>query len=100
MTLIDMNHTWTPPEGHTFLEASVRGAYILVTFHQDTFFPNSTEVNGFNRIVVYLNDQGREVLRVCNGTRYDKKPAVVLQPEKTFWEQLKKDVKDLFTGRL
>lgn len=56
MILHDMNQSWTPPVGYTFVSLHPHGGYLLASFEQ--LLPNHT-----NKVVVFLNEAGREVAR-------------------------------------
>jgi hypothetical protein len=95
--VIDKNQTLIPPANYEFSSLKVEGAYFRLGYTQTTYYSNSTKIMGYNTVFVYLNDQGREVLRTENMERVqyqeDTTPAVYVP--KTFWEELKSDLKEL-----
>jgi hypothetical protein len=100
MIMLDKNQTWTPPKGYEFSSLVVAGGYFHVRYQKTVIHTNPAELNELFTVDVYLNDQGREVLRTENKSYISESPIVASQPQKTFWEQLLVDVKDLFTGRI
>lgn len=58
MSLIDKNQSWTPPKDHQFIGVTARGSFLLVEFGQWS----GDDLR--SQICVYVNDMGREVLRV------------------------------------
>ena len=63
ITLHDMNQSWVVPEGFEFQHIEPRGAFLVVTYHQRVFAAGTRTQIRTNVVVVYLNDQGREVER-------------------------------------
>lgn len=61
MILADKNQTLVPPEGFTFRDVTVNGAYLQVLYTQ-SFLANPLQL-GEHRVMIYLNDMGREVAR-------------------------------------
>jgi len=62
ITLHDMNQSWTAPEGFNFIGVEPKGGYLVVTFARryegDAVVRGSTDI-----VTVYLESQGREVMR-------------------------------------
>jgi hypothetical protein len=64
MVLLDKNQTLQPPEGYTLRAVAADGAYLRATYDK-TLRPHVV-----SKVVVYLNDQGREVARSIDETDY------------------------------
>jgi len=63
MKLVDFNQTLKPPAGFELQRVSAVGAYLRLTY--------SVEAKGGRvEIEVYLNDQGKEVLRTAQTVEY------------------------------
>lgn len=86
MEFFDMNQSWLPPPGHIFQAVLVDGAYLQVQYHQTVFKPGTRTVIAENRVIVYLNDQGREVARTTRRIDFPQ-PATDVIP-KRWWETL------------
>lgn len=70
MILHDTNKSWTPPAGYRLSSFDTRGAYIYVKYVQLFFKPGTRTALGQNVVIVYLNDQGREVARTEECERF------------------------------
>lgn len=60
MIVTDKNRSFEPPKNGEFLGARAEGAYLKLSYfvhHENDLSASRTKV------VIYLNDQGREVLR-------------------------------------
>ena len=62
MELLDMNRSWTPPEGFKPDSVSAEGAYLRVNFSKWLTERESGALNHYS-VTVYVNDMGREVMR-------------------------------------
>ena len=84
MILKDKNETLQPPEGGAVHSVSAEGSYLRVRYALPDSFTD-----------VYLNDQGREVLRLT--WRLPEKPPHVetIRPE----SQAAKDLEEIYSAR-
>ena len=69
MILTDFNQTLHRPEGFDVMDVRGEGAYLRVEFNRTKYVDDPTDkctgqmIVGWDAVVLYLNDQGREVLR-------------------------------------
>jgi len=90
MILTDMNQTWKAPEGYRVHEISALGAFLVVTYRQTRFVPDTMTPMGYATIQVYVNDQGREVMRTEDFRRVPPQPVYGLGVAKrlSLWERI------------
>jgi hypothetical protein len=62
MILKDVNQTLVPPAGFDLYDVRAEGSYLRLEYNQTKYDANMTAV-GWTATILYLNDQGREVLR-------------------------------------
>ena len=97
MIVLDKNQTLDRPKGFTFAFVNAKGAYLQLRFQKTVIHVNPAESNELHTVDVYLNDQGREVLRTEEKHRLpDLPPPVVAPPPQTWWEEVKSDFKFMF----
>jgi hypothetical protein len=77
MILHDMNQSWTHPEGYTFYGVVAEGAFLRAEYRQRVFKTGTIIHLGTNVVMVYLNDQGREVARTRT---WRKSPPRMVEP--------------------
>lgn len=96
MIVKDMNQTLVQPEGLELSSVQAAGAFLLIRYSQAAIRNGS--VCGKHYTVIYLNDQGREVLRTEEEVKPDDfadayliaaKNELEAAPPKKFWETLK-----------
>jgi hypothetical protein len=63
MNIQDVNNWLVPSDGFTITSLSVEGAYLRVQCSQTVYKKDTTEILGWNQEDIFLNDQGREVVR-------------------------------------
>lgn len=63
MTFEDKNQSWQPPENYKFYGACADGSFLRVEYRQIIFKTGTRLVIAKNIVVIYVNDQGREVAR-------------------------------------
>lgn len=63
MEFLDKNLTLNAPKGYTFACVDANGGYLRVEYRQRVFQTATTNHIATNVVVLYLNDQGREVAR-------------------------------------
>ena len=82
MTVIDKNKWLVEPSAHDLTEVVAEGAYLRLTYLQK----NEEGVPYRHRVTIYLNDQGREVLRTndCYSTPQPEPETVPL----TRWQKI------------
>ncbi len=80
MILYDKNLSWKPPNG-VLTGVRVDGAFLIVSYDAAIFETGTITEIGVQSIEVYLNDQGREVLRVQWETSNDATPLMTPAPE-------------------
>jgi hypothetical protein len=85
MEFFDKNQSWLPPDGYMFQSLLVDGAYLQIFYQQNIFKTGTTQVIATNRVIVYVNDQGREVART---TRRIDVPQPAAPSPKKWWEKL------------
>ena len=61
MTIIDKNQTLQPPYGYRPHSIVADGAYLRAEYRQRIFKTGTETVIGENIVIIFLNDQGREV---------------------------------------
>jgi hypothetical protein len=109
--MIDKNRSWEPPDGYTLISVDSVGAFLRVTFGQIRHSPGTSVEIGAYEIVIYINDQGREVMRVTGWNSYSFDGQEIDEPAqdwsgrlpdhvkasnrftasvKFYWEQIKK----------
>jgi len=86
MEFFDKNQSWQPPDGYTFQALLVDGAYLQAFYTQKIFKIGTTLVIAENRVIIYLNDQGREVARTKIRADFPQPAADVIP--KRWWETL------------
>lgn len=69
LDLTDMNQSWRPPPGFNFAGVTARGSYLLVEYIRRNA-GDAVVRGGWTNIVIYLESQGREVMRTTE-TIYD-----------------------------
>jgi hypothetical protein len=75
MKVTDKNETLQPPKGFEAYDVRADGAYLRLEYSQTKYVPDPTDkcmgqrMDGWTTVVIYLNDQGREVLRTEVYTR-------------------------------
>ena len=91
MKVYDINQSLKPPKGYRLTSLEPAGAYLKLTYHQnEEFFRAQVETHPYLRgsvVEVYLNDQGREVIRVSNESDSEQSSRVLVPApdfEKTF----------------
>ena len=96
MKVTDKNQTLVPPEGYTFIFVSAEGGYLRLQYQK--ILSNSMSVPKEEwTAVVYLNDQGREVLRTEEKRDIFPDPdPLPAPPPQTWWEEVKSDFKFMF----
>lgn len=90
MILTDMNKTWVPPserEGWVFLTMNVRGTFFELTYQQTLYWTGTLDVMARRTVTIYLNDQGREVLRTENRKDYLRPAPPIAAPKLSRWER-------------
>jgi len=82
MILTDMNQTWKAPEGFTMTGVFPLGSFLLVKYMHER---QSATVGSSNWLVeyvdVYLNDQGREVVRTESHETISDAPLATAPPK-------------------
>lgn len=63
LLMVDKNQSWEPPEGYVLNSVKSMGAFLIVTFLQIRHVTDTVAETEMSEITVYLNDQGREVMR-------------------------------------
>ena len=64
MILTDINQTWKAPEGYTATGVFAEGAFLRVVYKRERESANvESPATLVECVEIYLNDQGREVLR-------------------------------------
>jgi hypothetical protein len=63
MTILDKNQTLQPPADYLPVSFVADGAYLRATYRQLIVWSGTTVGRGWNVVMIYLNDQGREVVR-------------------------------------
>jgi hypothetical protein len=86
MELQDKNLTLAPPEGFDFHELAVQGAYFRVEYWQPEYKAGTTRILGYNKVAIYTNSMGREVMRT---TVYEPVPTLAAVDEITRWYRFK-----------
>lgn len=75
MTLLDKNKTLQEPVGYDVHSVVADGAYLRIEYHLSTYNPAQ-----YGIIVVYLNDQGREVARCLIEPKAPKAEPEIVAP--------------------
>lgn len=83
MILTDKNETLKPPAGYNFYQASACGAYLVLTYMRTTLWTATKNAKDTSIITIYLNDQGREVIRTESAVHYDRPMPPQLSPPHT-----------------
>jgi hypothetical protein len=66
MILTDLNGSIKPPANFTLENIIVEGAYLILSYEQQVFVTDTMTIKGHNRILLYVNDMGREVMRLTD----------------------------------
>ena len=86
MIFQDMNRSWNPPENYVFTNIVVDGAYLRVEYRQKVYRTGTTKIVGENIVIVFVNDQGREVARSKQRVELPVlKPEPEVKPPLTRW---------------
>lgn len=64
MILTDLNGSIKPPANFTLENIIVEGAYLILSYEQQVFVTDTMTIKGHNRMLLYVNDMGREVMRL------------------------------------
>lgn len=67
-TFHDVNQSWTPPVGYTFIDICTKGSYLVIVYAKRRGDILESQVD------VYLNDNGREVCRFTETWEHAIKP--------------------------
>ena len=92
MIIEDKNRTLVPPAGYELRSVEAEGAYLRLHYRRILFRAGTTIVQGEKWVHIFLNDQGREVVRTVQ--YYESIAPVPAEPPKTIWEV----VRDGFQG--
>lgn len=74
----DMNGWLKPPEGYVLTDLTAEGSFLEIEYSSED-----------DRIWIYLNQDGREVLRLTN-TNPATRPLPFDAPQPTWWDRFKK----------
>jgi hypothetical protein len=91
MIAIDKNQSLNPPAGFDLAGCSALGAFLVLDYDRTTYWPNTKERSSIERIKIYLNDMGREVMRIVDNSYYalpEPKPAPISEPKLSLWQQM------------
>ena len=102
MILKNINQTLREPSGYYFDSVRTDGAFLVVAYSQKLLRTGTNIPLGTRWIHIWVNDQGREVIRTeDNWVPAPVPPPVSVPappPPKTFWQELKEDMRLIFTG--
>lgn len=63
MEIFDKNLTLESPEGYRPRDVTAQGEYLRLEYWQPVYRPGTTVIIGHNKVTIYLNSMGREVMR-------------------------------------
>lgn len=89
MRLESINNFIYEPEGFELAEAAAEGSYLHLTYSQELFVDGTSTVKGYNQANVYLNDQGREVLRAYRFFPVSELPKLKPRLKDSRWDKFK-----------
>lgn len=87
MIIEDKNRTLVPPAGYEFRSVEAEGAYLRLHYRQILFREGTRDIQGETWVYIFLNDQGREVVRTI--AYYESLVPVPSEPPLTFWGAIK-----------
>jgi|SRR5579864_7017747 len=86
MVLQDKNLTLEPPEGFVFQALDVQGAFFRAEYWQPVYSAGTTIIIGHNKVAIYTNSMGREVMRT---TVYEPEPLPEVIDTITRWDRFR-----------
>ena len=103
MILKNINQTLREPKNYKFDGVNADGAFLVIAYSQQLWFTGTNRPMGTKWIHIWVNDQGREVIRTEDNFVPAPEPLVIPPPpppapKKTWWDEFKEDVK--FFGKV
>jgi hypothetical protein len=102
MIVIDKNQTLDPPNGFRLSAVYAEGAYIRLVFRAEKYYgsPSASDMPRYpyasSTVTIFLNDQGREVLRTQTDWTQPQPVAPESTPKLSPWFILGRGIRDAY----